>query len=234
MNYYTYIYYDPSRNNEPFYVGKGHNERAWSHLKSKHGGPFMNRLRKMIRNGIRPIIGLYSGLEEEFAHLLEQELISKFGRKNLGKGPLLNLTDGGEGSSGLKMSDETKKKMSESRKGRISPMKGKRHSEEAKKKIGRSGEDNAFYGKKHTEETKQQHSELMKGRFAGDKNHFYGKTHDSEIIEKVRQQNIGRKHSEEAKSKISEASKNRIRRPFTDEEKKRMSESAKLRWKKDK
>lgn len=33
--YYTYIYYDPSRNNEPIYVGKGYDKRAWDHLTSK-------------------------------------------------------------------------------------------------------------------------------------------------------------------------------------------------------
>jgi hypothetical protein len=111
--YYTYIYYDPSRNNEPIYIGKGKEVRAWSHMKGKKKHPFIQRLQFMKRENIDPVIGMYAGLDEEFAHLLEMELIAKFGRKDLGKGPLLNLTDGGEGNSGriIIHSPETKEKM---------------------------------------------------------------------------------------------------------------------------
>lgn len=102
-NFYTYIYYDPSRNNEPIYVGKGTKSRAWLHIKRKNKHPFVQRLQFMKKNGIIPIIGIYAGLDEEFAHLLEMELIAKFGRKDLGKGPLLNLTDGGEGTTNVSL-----------------------------------------------------------------------------------------------------------------------------------
>ena len=93
------------------------------------------------------------------------------------------------------------------------------HSEETKKKIGRSGSDNAFYGKTHKQETKDKQSEVMKGRLVGELNPFFGKKHSKEIQDKISQQNLGRTHSEEAKRKIGEASKIRIRRPFTEEEK---------------
>lgn len=132
--FYTYIYYDPSRNNEPIYVGKGKDERAWSHIKySKGKHPFVQRLQYMKRIGITPNIGFYSGLDEEFAFLLEEELISKFGRKDLGKGPLLNLTDGGQGQSGRRFSHtpETKEKMRLAKEGKP----GHARSEQAKKKI---------------------------------------------------------------------------------------------------
>lgn len=109
--FYTYVYYDPSRNNEPIYVGKGKDSRAWSHLKSKKKHPFIQRLQFMRKNNILPHIGIYSDFDEEFAHLLEQELISKFGRKDLGKGSLLNLTDGGEGSSGYEHTCSTRLKL---------------------------------------------------------------------------------------------------------------------------
>jgi len=129
MEYYTYIYYDPSRNNEPIYVGKGKKLRAWRHLNLKGKSPFISRLKHMNNNGINPIIGIYAGYEEEFSHFLEEELIALFGRKDLGLGPLLNLTDGGEGTSGRtghkawnsgkSMSEETKKKISIATKGLI-------------------------------------------------------------------------------------------------------------------
>ena len=77
------------------------------------------------------------------------------------------------------------------------------HSEETKQKISQSlsGKNNHFYGKTHSGEVKKQHSEKMKGRLSGDKNPFYGKKHPKEIQDNITQQNIGRKHSEEAKRK---------------------------------
>ena len=70
-----------------------------------------------------------------------------------------NLDEGGGGVSGFKHSDETKKKISES-------CKGKTLSEETKQKIGEAnkGENNYFYGKHHTEETKKKMSESHKGK----------------------------------------------------------------------
>lgn len=43
---------------------------------------------------------------------LEKAYIAKYGRLNLGTGPLVNLTDGGEGSLGVKCSEETRAKLS--------------------------------------------------------------------------------------------------------------------------
>ena len=110
-NFYTYIYYDPSRNNEPIYVGKGNANRAWDHLKSNKKHPFIHRLKFMKKGSISPIIGIYAAIDEEFALFLEVELIAKYGRKDLGLGPLLNLTDGGEGMSGNIRSVETRAKI---------------------------------------------------------------------------------------------------------------------------
>jgi hypothetical protein len=75
----------------------------------------------MKRNSVNPVIGLYSELDEEFAHLLEIELIDKFGRRDLNKGPLLNLTDGGEGQTGLRHSDDTKQRVSAAKAGKPRP-----------------------------------------------------------------------------------------------------------------
>jgi len=59
-----------------------------------------------------------------------------------------NLTDGGDGPSGFKPSDETRRKMSEAKKGKY------------------VGEENPFYGKRHTEEYKRQSSKRMKDAYA--------------------------------------------------------------------
>ncbi len=60
--------------------------------------------------------------------------------------------------TGKKHSEETKKKMSESRKGK--PANFKKHTDESKKKLSDIGKTkignlNGFYGKKHSEETKK-------------------------------------------------------------------------------
>lgn len=112
-SFYTYIYYDPSRNNEPIYVGKGYDKRVWEHLSiKKKMHPFIQRLQFMQRNGIKPIIGIYSDLTEDEAFSYEMWFIYKFGRKDLGKGTLLNLSDGSEGASGAIRSESFKENLS--------------------------------------------------------------------------------------------------------------------------
>jgi len=177
MTFYAYIYYDPSRNNEPIYVGKGKNNRAWKHLKSKKKHPFIQRLQSMSKENVEPIIGLYSGLDEEMALLLEQELISKIGRKDLGKGPLLNLTDGGE--QGANKSLETRRKMSKNNLGKVLSQatkdkmsisrKGHKTSLETRKKISiaQKGCIGHMTGKTQTEETKLKISIAQKGKPRG-------------------------------------------------------------------
>ena len=73
-----------------------------------------------------------------------------------------NLTQGGDGmSKGYKLSDETKHKMSEAKKGENNPMYGKHHSEETLIKM--RGENNSMYGKHHSDETKQKISLRVQG-----------------------------------------------------------------------
>jgi len=83
---------------------------------------------------------------------VEMYLISKIGRRDLGTGPLVNMTDGGDGTLGRPHSEESRKKMSElsvgkyageknpmyGRRGEKSPHFGKKYSEERKRKIGES------------------------------------------------------------------------------------------------
>lgn len=102
IKFYTYVYRDPSRNNEPIYVGKGSKRRAYIHLKKSNKHPFIQRLQKMKNNNVSPDIEIIYALDENHSFFLEECLIEMFGRKDLGKGSLLNLTDGGEGVSGFR------------------------------------------------------------------------------------------------------------------------------------
>lgn len=182
--FYVYVYLDPRKPGkyvygeyefeyEPFYVGKGKNKRLYDHLKSVGKNPYFSRKIKKIQNelGFDPIIIKYKEfLIENMSLNLEISMIQKIGRYNLKKGPLCNLTDGGEGTTGIIDTEETKIKKS---KGHI----GKKHTEETKQKqrnakLGdmnpmkrldvrkknsesQKGENNWNYGKHLTEETKK-------------------------------------------------------------------------------
>ena len=79
-------------------------------------------------------VKLKEGLTEEDALALEVTLIKFWGRKSEG-GVLYNLTEGGEGASGYIHTEESREKISASCKGLQTHWKGRRHSEETKKKI---------------------------------------------------------------------------------------------------
>jgi hypothetical protein len=100
---------------ETFYVGKGKDNRAWS---IQGRSKFWNRVKD--RHGL--IVELVStGLSEQDAFSKEKELIKFYGRRDRGEGSLVNLTDGGEGVSGLIWSDENRAKFKEFFKGENHP-----------------------------------------------------------------------------------------------------------------
>ena len=122
IKFYVYLYLDPRKPGkyifssyifeyEPFYVGKGKKDRAYLHLKENRQNPHFNRKIKKIQQetGNNPIIIKYQeNLLECNALKLETDMISAIGRHNLNKGPLCNLTNGGEGISGYKWTIEQK------------------------------------------------------------------------------------------------------------------------------
>jgi len=89
-----------------------------------------------------------------------------------------NFTSGGDGGGfiGHAHTTESKQKMSKKRIGKLHPMFGKKrkHSEESKKKMGRSGKLNHNYGKSLSKETKKKLSDSNRG-----------KTHKKESKEKT-------------------------------------------------
>ena len=95
-----------------------------------------------------------------------------------------NLTDGGEGSMGMKISEETRQK----KKGRTPWNKGKTgvqaHSPETRRKISESlkGINTWMTGKKHSPETRKKMSETQKGR-----------KHSPETRRKLSEANTGKK-----------------------------------------
>jgi len=167
MKYYVYIYKDPSKNNEPIYVGKGSGNRFSKHLSSKKKHPFKHRLDLMKRNGVKPIIEIIEvGTNEKFAYDIEICLIKKIGRKIFENGPLLNISPGGENPpnhKGKKRTLEQKKKYSEAQKGNKNCL-GRVLSDETKEKLSKKHK-----GKKLSEEHKKKLSLAHLGQKAWNK-----------------------------------------------------------------
>lgn len=114
---YVYIYTDPQRG-EPIYVGKGYAGRWEHHLSRRDRHPLVQRLQAMKREGVTPTINIVPCACDADALTLEVQTIARLGRKDLGKGPLLNLTDGGDGASGWVMPEATKHKISKAKVGK--------------------------------------------------------------------------------------------------------------------
>ncbi len=175
--FYSYIYFDPSRNDEPIYVGKGHGNRAWKHLKKKGRHPFIQRLQFMKKNNVDPDIKVIQALNEDHAFFIEECLIKIYGRKDLKLGPLLNLTNGGDGVSNP--SPLTRAKIGAANKGiKRTAAQIKANSEFRKgKPTGRKGKPNPMKkttphknnGKVRTQEFKDNLSKLHVGKTAWNK-----------------------------------------------------------------
>jgi hypothetical protein len=169
--FYTYAHYKPD--NTVFYIGKGKGMRAWN---TKDRNPYWKNI--VAKHG-RPKVEVlcdWDTEEEAFQH--EIILINCF--KDMGY-KLANITNGGDGTTGLKHTDEVKKIVSSVHKGKklsdwhIERIKisqtGRKHSEKTIQHLRKinSGENNPMYGigcmkgKKHTEETKRKLSEKKIG-----------------------------------------------------------------------
>jgi hypothetical protein len=107
MKYMIYLHLR-NDTNQVFYIGKGQKNRPydiynrnkyWCNIVSKHG--FTVQILSYFEN-------------EQDAYAEEKRLISEYKSKGIS---LANLTDGGEGATGMPKSDETKKKISKAKTG---------------------------------------------------------------------------------------------------------------------
>ena len=180
--------------NEVFYVGIGVDEKR-PYDKNKRNRVWKNIVKKCKDYEVEI---LHENLSYQECKVIEIDLIRKYGRKDLGTGSLCNLTDGGDGTVGWIVSEETLKKMSEGKTGEKNNMFGKTHSDETRRKIseagkGKTGEKHSMFGKTPSEETRRKMSEAQKGKTLSDE-------HKRKISDAAK----GRKHSDETKRKMSE------------------------------
>ena len=207
--FYVYVHIRKD-NNTVFYVGKGTKNRAYKPYRNLHHDNICKAC------GYK-VVKIKENLTESQAYRLENKMI-KYYVHTLGYGidiegyddydhalPHLTNKDWGGvgGKSGVKQSDETRRKNSESHKGKIPWNKGKEMSEEAKEKM----------------------SESHKGKMAGEKHPMWGKTSPNKGKKGLFH------HSEESKLKMSESHKGKIPwnkgKEMSEEAKEKMSEKKK-------
>lgn len=164
---------------------------------------FHNAIKKYGWDNFEHII-LFENLTEQDAKSKERELIAKYHTCVYDDNKMgYNMTFGGEGTLGHVASEETRRKMSESKMGEKNSFYGKHFSEESRKKLSDAlkgkmiGELNPFYGQEHSEETKQKLSEYASKRtgelnpnygnhkLAGENHPMYGKHLPEETKQKI-------------------------------------------------
>ena len=199
---YIYVYLNPVKPGnfkygkftftfEPFYIGKGSDNRINVHIREAKRNAGTNRhktntISKIKKSGHEPIrFKLYENITDHSANRLEKYLISVIGRADLKRGPLTNLTDGGEGVLGYKHDENSKNKIATSIKlnwsnNRYShldlsasnnPFHGKTHTEENRLKFSLNAKK-TFTGKKQTGEHKKKKADAIRGELNG----MYGKS----------------------------------------------------------
>jgi hypothetical protein len=171
-----YVYAYLRTDGTPYYIGKGTGKR----IDRAHRFRLPPKAQRKV---------LVEDLTEVEAFDYEQHLIALLGRKAEG-GCLINLTEGGEGPTGMRHTDETKAKISRIHKGktiseeqrkaqsdstrgvpqpqwlidkRAAALRGHRHSEDTKLKIGA-----ASRGRRFSEDTKKVMSEKAAARWTAD------------------------------------------------------------------
>lgn len=147
---YAYLRSKDSGNGKrltPYYIGKGARDRATSKQRT---------IPKPSNSSF--IVYVQEGLTEQEAFSLEKYCIALYGRIDRGTGILRNLSDGGDGPSGVIFSEERRSQIAESSRGRAHPLEVRRKIADAQ-----MGPKNHMWGKNVSQETREKISKANKG-----------------------------------------------------------------------
>jgi hypothetical protein len=173
-----YVYQLSSLSYGVFYIGKGKGNRMYRHSEIARGNSInrktnihlYNRILKIIQSDEKLVYKkIFTSENEEECLKVEIQYIKEYGTfhkvKGIKRGPLLNLTLGGEGTSGYTLSEETKEKMSKAKKGKSLP----KWSDESKEKLSKTnmGKKGFWEGKNLSEKTKENMSKSHLGKNKG-------------------------------------------------------------------
>lgn len=106
--FYIYRHIRPDTN-EVFYIGKGSNiSRATNQrMISKERSEWWKRIVALNNGNYKKEI-IFECDDEKFCFEKEQEFIALYGRKDLGNGTLVNMTNGGDGATGIIITEKQK------------------------------------------------------------------------------------------------------------------------------
>lgn len=255
--YYIYVYLDTRKKGsysfgdfhfeyEPFYVGKGVNERYLTHLRVAKGSRkgknnlIVTKIKSILNDGFEPkIIKIIEGLTKDNYDSYEISTIKLIGKSCDGLGPLLNTTDGGDGgitwigehhNKGKKLEEivgeekavELKQKLSENASKRVGELNSNYGNKGKLSKI--YGENNPNFGKERNQDTKDKISNTLK--------EYYSNILEDEIKYRVgkRKNTIENKpdnFKKEWYNKISKSIKDKIENNelFTDEHRQKLKDN---------
>ena len=190
MEYKIYFLIDP-RNGDIRYVGKTTKKLSYrlmnGHMQDSSRTHKTNWIKSLKKEELLPEIKLVKICENENkCNYAERFYIKLFGRKDKGGGILVNATNGGEGTAGRILSEETKIKISKGNKGKLL---GRKLSEKVKKKMMKTRSN---FSEKKKREISKKISEANKGKSMSD-----------ETKEKLRKINLGKTHKQGVRDKIS-------------------------------
>ena len=226
-----YIYLIVNKVNGKTYIGQRKSSKEWYEDKYMGSGKYLyNAKQKYGIENFEKFLIQYCYSKEE-TDKAERFWIAEYRKRGKAE---YNIADGGQGGN---LGEEVNKKKSEKLKGRTPWIKGKHHSEETKRKIGKKSKGRLHSeetkkklseaARNMTEETKKKISEAKKGRQSPMK----GKHRSEEFRIKLSESNKGKKLSEETKKKISKSNKGHLAwnkgKHHTEEAKRKISEAGK-------